>query len=76
MIVGSGIAGLTAAREIHNIFLAQRIPVPKIIILEARQRIGGRILTFPLHCRWNDTSTFSSADLGADTIGGKPQLDR
>lgn len=69
LICGAGVAGLATAREIHNIFLNQKhTPHPKIMLLEARQRIGGRILTFPLHCRWNDSKMFSAADLGPDLI--------
>ena len=69
VICGAGIAGLSAAREIHNIFLNQKhTPHPKIMLLEARQRIGGRVLTFPLHCRWNDSKLFSASDLGPDLV--------
>lgn len=68
VVIGGGIAGLTAARELYNIFLGQQIPIPRIIVLEARQRIGGRIFTFPLHSRWNDSDIWSSVDLGPDAI--------
>lgn len=56
-IVGAGIAGLTAAAHIHN-------QNKSTIVLEARNRIGGRIFTH---------RTFSSAisvELGAELIHG------
>jgi hypothetical protein len=62
-VIGGGIAGLTAAREIANIFNGQPLSL-RIVVLEARKRIGGRIFTFPLHCT-NDPDGLSSAvDLG------------
>ena len=73
LICGAGIAGLATAREIHNIFLNQKhTPHPKIMLIEARQRIGGRILTFPLHCKWNESKLFSAADLGPELVDGLP----
>ena len=63
IVVGAGLSGITAAREIYNIFQNQDI-LPRIIIFEARQRIGGTIFTFPLHCRWTDENLSPSVDLG------------
>ncbi len=51
LIIGAGVAGLTAAREL-------RAKGQKVLILEARERIGGRVET--------DTTTFSKPfDVGA-----------
>ena len=58
LIIGGGIAGLTAARELQTKFNNN------VIILEARNRIGGRIHP--------DSSTFTNTtiDLGAAWIHG------
>jgi monoamine oxidase len=56
LIIGAGVAGLAAARELSH---AGR----KVIILEARERIGGRINTH--YDRW-------PIELGAEFVHGKP----
>src|SRR4029077_14231055 len=58
MIIGAGAAGLTAWRELHSAGL-------QVVLLEARKRIGGRILT--------DYSTSSPIELGAEFVHGKPK---
>jgi monoamine oxidase len=58
LIVGAGAAGLIAWRELHSAGL-------RAAILEARERIGGRILT--------DHSASSPIELGAEFVHGKPQ---
>jgi monoamine oxidase len=58
LIVGAGAAGLAAWRELHSIGL-------NVAVLEARNRIGGRILT--------DHSTPSPVELGAEFVHGKPR---
>jgi monoamine oxidase len=58
LIIGAGIAGLTAWRELHSASL-------RAVLLEARKRIGGRILT--------DYSTSSPIELGAEFVHGKPK---
>jgi monoamine oxidase len=58
LIVGAGAAGLAAWRELHSGgFYAA--------VLEARDRIGGRVLT--------DRSTSSPIELGAEFVHGKPK---
>ena len=58
LIIGAGAAGLTAWRELHSAGL-------RAVLLEARKRIGGRILT--------DYSTSSPIELGAEFVHGKPK---
>jgi len=55
LVIGAGMAGLVAARILHD----SGFPV---IVLEARNRPGGRI--------WTDTSTGIPCDLGATWIHG------
>jgi monoamine oxidase len=57
VVVGAGLAGLTAARELHN---AGR----SVIVLEARNRVGGRCLSRSLGPGASDV-----ANLGATWIG-------
>ncbi|KAI8901503.1 flavin-containing amine oxidoreductase-domain containing protein [Globomyces pollinis-pini] len=74
IIIGGGLSGLTAARELVNIYQNQPgAQIPRIIILEGRQRIGGRVFTFPLHSKWNDTT--SVVDFGPSYIGKEPHTD-
>jgi phytoene dehydrogenase-like protein len=58
LIIGAGAAGLAAWRELHSTGL-------NAAVLEARDRIGGRILT--------DHSTPSPVELGAEFVHGKPK---
>jgi monoamine oxidase len=59
LIIGAGAAGLTAARDLSASGLS-------VTILEARDRIGGRIFTH------RDNSTLLPVELGAEFIHGKP----
>jgi monoamine oxidase len=58
LIIGAGAAGLAAWRELHSSGLSAAV-------LEARDRIGGRILT--------DHSTPLPVELGAEFVHGKPK---
>jgi monoamine oxidase len=58
LIIGVGAAGLIAWRELHSVGL-------RVVVLEARDRMGGRILT--------DHSTSSPIELGAEFVHGKPK---
>jgi monoamine oxidase len=58
LIIGVGAAGLIAWRELHSVGF-------QVVVLEARDRIGGRILT--------DHSTSSPIELGAEFVHGKPK---
>lgn len=59
IIVGAGIAGLSAALALERAGL-------NVIVLEARDRLGGRILT-----EWNEELNFP-IELGAEFIHGCP----
>lgn len=61
LIVGAGVAGLAAARELTR---AGR----SVVVLEARERIGGRIHT--LHPTPHDSQTPLQAELGAEFVHG------
>ncbi|MBI2379817.1 MAG: FAD-dependent oxidoreductase [Gammaproteobacteria bacterium] len=56
LVIGAGMAGLAAARKLRD-------AGKEVVVLEARERIGGRIFTSP---RWND----AKVDLGATWIHG------
>jgi monoamine oxidase len=59
LIIGAGAAGLIAWRELQSEGL-------QVVVLEARNRIGGRILT--------DHSTSSPIELGAEFVHGKSRV--
>ena len=59
VVIGAGASGLAAARQLH--MLGHHVTV-----LEARERIGGRVHTVGLHCG----SGIGSADMGAMVVTG------
>ena len=62
LIVGAGAAGLAAAQDLSAAGLC-------VIVLEARERVGGRILTL------RDQSLPAPVELGAEFVHGKsPEL--
>jgi monoamine oxidase len=66
LIVGAGIAGLAAARELAQ---AGR----RVALIEARDRIGGRIFTRALETRRDERKGSSSVvELGAEFVHGLP----
>jgi cation diffusion facilitator CzcD-associated flavoprotein CzcO len=52
-IIGGGISGITAASYIKS-----KCPKLKVIVLEARERFGGRTSTSGLSCCRRSTATF------------------
>jgi monoamine oxidase len=60
IIIGAGMAGLAAARELGRASLS-------VLILEARDRIGGRV------CTQHDPAHDGPIELGAEFIHGKPR---
>jgi monoamine oxidase len=61
VILGGGIAGLAAAHELRRL-----APRTRISLLEARQQLGGRILTE------RDPQTGEPLELGAEFVHGRP----
>jgi monoamine oxidase len=59
IIVGAGVAGLAAAEQLDRAGL-------RILLLEARDRIGGRI------CTRHDPASTVPIELGAEFVHGKP----
>ncbi|KAF9343375.1 hypothetical protein BGX26_005840 [Mortierella sp. AD094] len=65
VVVGSGIAGVAVARQLENLFhyYAWRFapdPPPKVVVLEARSRIGGRMHSMELETKASSLSKLSS----------------
>src|SRR5262252_6197865 len=58
VIVGAGVAGLAAARDLSR-------AGGKVIVLEARDRIGGRVFTL------KDKRSAGPIELGAEFLHGK-----
>ncbi|MCO5575880.1 hypothetical protein L7F22_029686 [Adiantum nelumboides] len=72
VIVGGGVSGLAAAKRLLDAKCAQKEPL-KVVILEARDRLGGRIHTVS----WDDlasseqyTKRETALDLGASFVHG------
>ena len=59
IIIGAGIAGLTAAERLGNAGL-------RVLVLEARERVGGRVWTV------RGTTADEAIELGAEFVHGKP----
>ena len=74
VVIGAGMAGLSCARQMSSIF--QHYPdtaPPKVIILEGRNRIGGRIYSHPLSSMTSkslDRRQRPTAEMGAHIIVG------
>lgn len=75
-IIGAGIAGLSCARQLDSLLMRYRHcfnnyeDVPRVMVLEGRRRIGGRIYTVELTDRESTSNRKLRVDLGADTIHG------
>lgn len=74
VVIGAGMAGLSCGRQLTNIY--QHYPsnaTPKVIILEGRSRIGGRIYSHPLSAlksRILERHQRPTAEMGAHIIVG------
>ncbi|KAF9088536.1 hypothetical protein BGX23_007276 [Mortierella sp. AD031] len=62
VVIGSGIAGVGTARQLENLFqyyawkFAPDLP-PKVVVLEARSRVGGRMHSFELNTKPSSSSS-------------------
>lgn len=71
IVVGAGIAGLSCARQLDSLLkryahcFSEYEDIPRVIVLEGRRRIGGRIYSAPLKSDHN-----CLLDLGAQAIMG------
>lgn len=74
VVIGGGMAGLSTARQLTNIFhhFPDRAP-PKVIVLEGRSRVGGRIYSHPLSSMRSSilsSEQRATAEMGAHIIVG------
>lgn len=81
VIVGAGVSGLGCARQLESLFKQYQGDgiIPKVIILEGRRRIGGRVYSHPLKSHKNVSlprGLRPTADMGAQIVvgfdGGNP----
>lgn len=74
VVIGGGVAGLSTARQLTNLFqhFPDRTP-PRVIVLEGRSRIGGRIYSHPLASMRSSIlgpEQRATAEMGAHIIVG------
>ncbi|KNE73118.1 hypothetical protein AMAG_17266 [Allomyces macrogynus ATCC 38327] len=74
VVIGAGMAGLACARQLQHVFSAASALPPKVIVLEARNRVGGRMYTHPLYTKTRSESHgtvhATGVDLGAKIVTG------
>ncbi|KAJ8102444.1 flavin-containing amine oxidoreductase-domain containing protein [Lipomyces tetrasporus] len=76
VVIGAGMAGLGCARQLDGLFkqyddfLSGYETPPEIVILEGRQRIGGRVYSAPLRNDGDQNSGSQKVDLGGQIITG------
>lgn len=82
VVVGAGMAGLSTARELTNLFMAHpNTPTPEIIVLEGRSRVGGRVNSYPIDLSEfpdlieNRSETVPRVDLGKFNLHTSLSLD-
>jgi hypothetical protein len=80
VVVGAGMAGLSCARQLDGLFAqlgdhwtdVEELP-PKVIVLEGRKRVGGRVYSHPLREQVPDSlpnGLRNTAEMGAQIITG------
>ena len=80
VVVGAGMAGLGCARQLEGLFnhyherwTAIGEEPPRVIVLEGRNRVGGRVYSHPLRTQASNNlpeRSFSTAEMGAHIITG------
>lgn len=75
VIIGAGVGGLGCARQLEGLFRHYRDAetAPRVIVLEGRRRIGGRIYSHPLHSLESTAlppGLVPKAEMGAQIIVG------
>ena len=80
VVIGAGVSGLTTARQLESLFI-QEAPKwiamgerpPRVIILEGRKRIGGRVFSKPLRSQVTGSlpdGLRNTAEMGAMIVTG------
>ncbi|KAI9828677.1 MAG: hypothetical protein M1832_001780 [Thelocarpon impressellum] len=80
VVIGAGMAGLGCARQLEGLFAqlgehwtAKGEEIPKVVVLEGRGRIGGRVYSHPLRKQATENLPAGlrcTADMGAQIITG------
>ncbi|KAJ5732528.1 Winged helix-turn-helix transcription repressor DNA-binding [Penicillium malachiteum] len=75
VVIGGGVAGLGCARQLEGLFQHYKDSetIPRVVVLEGRRRIGGRIYSHPLHSMKSKTlppGLVPKAEMGAQIIVG------
>lgn len=75
VVIGAGMAGLGCARQLESLFRQYRDSntLPRVIVLEGRQRVGGRIYSHPLTSLKSENlpdGLVPKAEMGAQIIVG------
>lgn len=75
VVIGAGVGGLGCARQLEGLFRHYRDSdtAPRVIVLEGRRRIGGRVYSHPLHSLESTTlppGLVPKAEMGAQIIVG------
>lgn len=75
VVIGAGVGGLGCARQLEGLFRHYRDAdtAPRVVVLEGRRRIGGRIYSHPLHSLESamlPSGLVPKAEMGAQIIVG------
>lgn len=80
VVIGAGVSGLTAARQLEHLFAQDSAKwtdngerPPKVIVLEGRSRVGGRVYSKPLRSQVKGSlpgTLRNTAEMGAMIVTG------